>query len=178
MMYFAIFALGLAVILLLFRVVRGQSVAIASIGDLEGQTIPVDLAAFRNLMDPADEAYLRSRLDRGEFRRIKRMRAIAATEYVGRVAHNAAILLRLGEMARGSTDPHTVAEAQRLVNGAIRVRLYAFVLTCTLYLEVVFPVTPTSPLRFVTAYQELVNRVTNLTRLQQPAYAGRVAAVL
>ena len=42
---------------------------------LAGQIQPIDVAAFRNLVDPAEDAYLRRRLPAAEFRLVRRERA-------------------------------------------------------------------------------------------------------
>ena len=55
----------------------------------------VDVEAFRNLVDPDEEEFLRANLSPPEFRRIQRERLRAAVEYVSCAAQNAAILLRV-----------------------------------------------------------------------------------
>ena len=71
----------------------------------------VDVDAFRNLIDPAEEEYLRLRLSHSDFRKIHRERLRAAVDYVSGAAHNAALLVRLAEVARSSSDPATAAAA-------------------------------------------------------------------
>src|SRR5688500_8471474 len=91
---------ALAVMLLLWRATRARSVDVSGLDDLEGKTQPVDLAAFRNLTDPEEEAFLRENLDAADLRRVQRARLRAALEYVRRANQNAAVLLKLGELAR------------------------------------------------------------------------------
>ncbi len=178
MIYVLIFALALSVLVLVFRLVRGENVHIASYTELESRTRPVDLEAFRNLMSEEDATYLRSRLSSRQFRRIQRLRILAAADYVRRAAHNAGVVIRLGEVARRSANLEVARTAQELVNSAIRLRLYAFVIQCKLYLDLIAPGAKDSTTRFISAYQTLIAVVGNLGRLQGPAGAGRIATAL
>ena len=49
----------------------------------------------------------------------------ATLEYVKRLAHNAQVLMRLGEAARNSAEPQVAQAAQALVNNGLRMRLLA-----------------------------------------------------
>ena len=98
---------ALATILVLLRAARGQSVAIAGLEDLQGRTTAIDMAAFRNLVDPQEEKFLRDNLPPKEFSSIQRQRTRAAIVYVRCAAQNAAILLRLGEAARHHSNPQS-----------------------------------------------------------------------
>ncbi|MGH9557165.1 MAG: hypothetical protein ACRD2Y_15210 [Terriglobales bacterium] len=170
--------LGLAAVGLLLRSVRGQSAAIRSLEELEGQTRPVDLAAFRNLMDPDEQAYLRAHVSDADFRRLQRQRLRAARVYVRRAAHNAAVLVRLGEAARASADPEVARAAQELVNSALQLRLNALFAECQLLIRITLPVGRPRAAGLLESYEVLIERVTRLCRLQRPAYTARVAAAL
>ena len=173
---FVLFSLaGVAVLL---RAARGQAVAVRSIEQLENLTRPVDLEAFRNLMDPAQEAFLRERMPARQFRVVQRERMRAALDYVGRAAHNAAILIRLGEAARASDVPEVAHSAQALVNRALQMRLYAQLARLQIGLRIVFPHVGLSFGQLIESYQSLRERVAHLVRLQQPAYAARIASAL
>lgn len=102
--------------LLLLYAVRGKTSPIAGLDDLVGRTRPVDIDAFRNLIDPAEEEFLRENLPAGEFRAVQRERLRAAVEYVSCAAHNAAILVRLGESARLNLDPKISEAGQQLLD--------------------------------------------------------------
>ena len=56
---------GLLMMAVLLLAVRGQSVVVHNLRELEGRTQPVDLDAFRNLTDPREEEYLRQNLEIG-----------------------------------------------------------------------------------------------------------------
>jgi hypothetical protein len=129
---------------------------------------PVDVDAFRNLIDPAEEDYLRRLLVPTDFRKIQRERLHAAAEYVGGAAHNAAILMRLAEHARQSPDTATAEAAEKLIANAIQLRLYALQAVPRLYLGMVFPGARGSSIRIVERYEAITRQVVMLG-LQYPA---------
>jgi len=135
---------------------------------------PVDVVAFRNLIDPEEEDFLRRSLPPAEFRKIQRERLRAAVEYISCAAQNAAILLRLGEAARSSPDPAAAEAAEKLVDHAIRLRLYAFQAIPRLYLGIIFPGWYPSSLRVVESYEQLTRHVVRLG-LQYPMQGVSVA---
>jgi len=128
----------------------------------------VDVEAFRNLVDPDEEAFLRAYLPPAEFRRIQRERLRAAVEYVSCAAQNAAILLRLADAGRRSSDPATAQAAEKLVDNAIRLRLYASLAIPRLYLGMILPGAHISPIRVAESYEQITRLVVLLGCLQYP----------
>jgi hypothetical protein len=128
----------------------------------------VDLEAFQNLVDPEEEDFLRANLPPREFRRIQRDRLRAAVEYVSCAAQNAAILLRLADAGRRSSDAATAEAAQKLVDNAIRLRLYALHAIPRLYLGMVVPGARISPVRIAERYEQMTRQVVLLGCLQYP----------
>jgi hypothetical protein len=128
----------------------------------------VDLDAFRNLVDPDEEEFLRTNLAPAEFRRIQRERLRAAVEYVSCAAKNAAILVRLADAGRHSSDPTTAEAAEKLVNNAIRLRLYAIQAIPRLYLSMILPGVRISPVRVAESYEQMTRLVVLLGCLQYP----------
>jgi hypothetical protein len=59
--------------------------------------------------------------------------------YIKTAQQNAALLLRVGEAAQDSTQPELAAAGRKLVDTAIRMRLYAFFALLKLYVNIVFP---------------------------------------
>lgn len=175
---FIIVVASLAVLLLMWHVARGESAAVSKLDDLAGRTRPVDLEAFRNIIDPEEEAFLRANLSPSEFRAVQRERLQAALDYVRNAAHNAAILLRLGEAAARSTDPKIVAAGQQLINSALRLRLYASLSIAKLYLGIALPGAHLSAGRLLDSYQQLSGLTGQLALLQRPAQATRVSTIL
>jgi hypothetical protein len=128
----------------------------------------VDVEAFRNLVDPDEEDFLRTNLAPAEFRRIQRERLRAAVEYVSCAAQNAAVLLRLADAGRRSSDAATAEAAQKLVDNAIRLRLYALHAIPRLYIGMVLPGARISPVRIAERYEQMTRQVVLLGCLQYP----------
>ncbi len=173
-----VFAVALLLAVFLLRAARGHAAMVRELPELEGLTRPVDLAAFRNLVDPAEEEYLRANLPRRQFRMIQRQRMRAALEYVERTKHNGAILLRLGESARRDADSEVAAAGRELASRALRLRIIAQLATGILYARITIPEAHISIGKVTDMYENLTDGLFQLTQLQNPTYANRIAAVL
>jgi hypothetical protein len=99
----------------------------------------LDIEAFRNLVDPDEEAFLRSSLPADQFRAIKRERAWAALAYVRTLSGIALEFSRFGHAARRSPDPHAAELGRQIAAGAIRLRLGALEATGRLFVVATFP---------------------------------------
>ncbi len=172
--------LGIAVATatLLLWVARGQARPVASGEELLLALKPVDLEAFRNLTDPAEEAYLRSRLSRSDFRRVQRLRLQAAADYVGRTAHNAAVLLRLAEAARQSPEPDVARTAQELASAAMELRLNSMLALALLYARCLVPEASLRLSRHLAAYERVRQSTLAFSRLRMPRLVSRIEAAL
>jgi hypothetical protein len=170
----------IAVFALIFFLVRIRGLGIAPIetSKLADRLLAVDLEAFRNLVDPAEEQYLREQLPAAEFRYIQRQRLRAALDYIGGVSHNAAILLHVGQVARLSPDPRVAEAARQLVDDAVRLRLYALVATAKLFARMAFPGTVLESAGIVDSYQSASHRAALLGRLQNPTHAALLSKAL
>ncbi|MFZ0297479.1 MAG: hypothetical protein WAM13_03950, partial [Candidatus Sulfotelmatobacter sp.] len=83
----AAIALGIILRLAVTRSLQARTTPLAA-------TIhPIDIEAFRNLIDPAEDDYLRRRLPPAQFRVVRRERLYAMAAYVHVVADNAAVLV-------------------------------------------------------------------------------------
>jgi len=173
-----IFVLGLAVLLVIWAAVRGQSISVSTIEELEGRTVPVDLEAFRNLVDPDEDRYLRQQLAPADFRRVQRQRKRAAIEYLWRTVRNAAVLLRLGEAARLSPEPAIQLAGSELANAAILTRVYSLTAIAKLYVCVLFPALSPSQVSALNSYERLRSSVERLGRLQQPVAVPRISTAM
>lgn len=134
---------------------------------------PVDLIAFRNLMDPEEEAYLRQNLSPGQFKLIQRERLRAAFDYVHVVAQNAAMLIRLGELARRSEDALVAQAGQELLDNALRLRVTTLLVQARIFARIAVPRAHIPYSGITDSYENLTGIASRLTRLQQ---APRVAA--
>lgn len=176
-MIFVLIAVVLLAMLFLWRVARGQSAPVQEVRELEGRVLQVDLAAFRNLIDPAQDEFLRARLSAAQFRSTRRQRRLAAIDYVSRTSHNAAILLRLGEAAQKSGDATIAAAGEQLVSAALATRIYSLLALSELYVEVLLPGVSFSPAQVADQYERLRASLGRLGYLQQPAAAHLYSAV-
>jgi hypothetical protein len=146
--------------------------------DLSQQLQSVDLEAFRNLTDPAEEQYLRDRLPPAKFRKIQRERLRAAIEYLVGVSHNAGVLLSLGQIARQNHDPLIAEAGRNLVDEALRLRLYSVLTLTKLWIRLLFPDTAFQPSAIVDRYQHVTEGAVRLGRLQYPDRGGLLSRAL
>lgn len=168
----------LAAVFCLSMLLRRQGDPIRSINELAARSKPVDLQSFRNLVDADEEAYLRSSLSPANFRRLQRGRMIAATEYVRRTAHNASLLLQLGDAARRATDPDVARAGAELANRALQLRLYSMLSMCIFGLRIAMPSVPIRPSSIIASYDRMRECMIGLTRMQVPGSASQVEAAL
>src|SRR5216683_6892409 len=105
---------GVLALCLIIYLAKGHHVASGNLDELAAQLKPIDVNAFRNLIDEREEVFLRERLPAKEFRSLHRERTLAAIEYVWCAAQNAAILIRLAEAAKLAPDPAVSAAAEKL----------------------------------------------------------------
>jgi hypothetical protein len=83
----------------------------------------VDIEAFRNLIDPAEEAFLRDQLPPKKFRDIKRQRAWAALIYTWEVGRSARAMALVGQAMRQSADSAVSASGVQITENAFQLRL-------------------------------------------------------
>jgi hypothetical protein len=107
----------------------------------------LDIEAFRNLMDPEEEAFLRAQLPVQEFRTLRRERVRAALAYVSELSRASLQFARFGDAAKRSSDPSVAASGRQIANGAISLRMLALNARVRLTLAAVFPGLDTSSVR-------------------------------
>src|SRR5262249_16423215 len=83
----------------------------------------------------------------------------ATIEYIRCAANNAAILIRLAEAAQQNPDPAVVQAADKLLDNAFRLRLYAFRVVPRLYLNVLLPGMNLTPTPVADTYDVLTRQV-------------------
>jgi hypothetical protein len=160
--------ISLLALICLLWLAKGRTVSPNILQNPSEHLRAVDVEAFRNLVDPDEEEFLRANLSPPEFRRIQRERLRAAVEYVSCAAQNAAILLRVADAGRRSSDPATAQAAEKLVDNAIRLRLYASLAIPRLYLGMILPGAHISPVRIAESYEQMTRLVVLLGCLQYP----------
>lgn len=140
------------------------------------QIEPIDLEAFRNLVDPDEAKYLRQCLPMSEFRRVQRERLLAAAAYVKIAARNAAVLAGIGQNVLATGDPSTLGAAQQLIESALVLRRNSALAMIRIYLEFVWPKSGLAAASVLRAYEKLDGRAMLLGRLRNPALPIRISA--
>jgi hypothetical protein len=160
---------ALLAVLLIIRLAKGRASGIKSPEDLRSQLCTVDIDAFRNLTDSSEEEFLQSHLSPSSYRKVQRRRLRATLAYVSCVANNAAVLIRMGEEARRSSDASVAEAGIKLVDNALRLRLQTFQVKAKVYLQIIHPGARTLSVELVSQYEQMTRQGLLLGRLQYPA---------
>ena len=137
---------------------------------------PIDIEAFRNLVDPAENEYLRRRLSAAEFRKVQRERLRAAAAYIRVAGRNSAVLVALGQAALSAADGATVEAARQLVDNALLLRRNATVALLRINIALAWPHSALAAAPVLQGYEQLSGRAMLLGRLQNPAVPVRISA--
>jgi hypothetical protein len=145
-------------------------------GSGETRIQPVDVEAFRNLVDPTEDDHLRRRLPAADFRHVRRERLRAAAAYVQVASRNAAILVTIGQSALNSGNAQTTEAASRLVDQALLLRRNAAVARFRIYIALAWPNAGLAAEPILAGYRDLSGAAMLLGRLQNPAEPVRISA--
>lgn len=167
----AILALGI-----ILRLAVTQGLQVKESSSLAGAIRPIDLEAFRNLIDPAEDEYLRHRLPPRQFRGVRRARLLAVAAYVRVASANAAALVRVAESVLVTGDPGVADAARELVNDALTLRRNTAVALARIYLALAWPYSDFAAARVIDRYERMSGAAMLLGRLQNPAVPVRVSA--
>jgi hypothetical protein len=137
---------------------------------------PIDIEAFRNLVDPTENDYLQRRLSSAEFRKVQRERLRAAAAYIRVAGRNAAVLVAIGQAALSASDGATVDAARQLVDNALLLRRNASVALLRIYFALAWPHSALAVAPVLHGYEQLNGRAMLLGRLQNPAVPVRISA--
>ncbi|MFZ0955612.1 MAG: hypothetical protein WAN60_04670 [Candidatus Sulfotelmatobacter sp.] len=152
----------------------------AAKAELGAQIEPIDVVAFRNLIDPAEDEYLRRHLSAAQFRVTQRARLRARAAYVRVAGRNAAVLIRMGQTALATSDVRTTNEvreaALRLVNEALLLRRNAGFALLRIYADMAWPNRSAAAAGLIDRYERLGDSAMLLGRLRNPGAAVRVTA--
>jgi hypothetical protein len=168
--------IGALALLLMLRIALLRHAQVGSGADLSEQIEPIDLEAFRNLVDPAEAEYLRRCLPRSQFRQVQRQRLLAVAAYIKAAARNAAVLTVIAQNALASADPFTAEAARRVVESALLLRRNSGLILIRIYLQFVWPQSGLAATPMVSAYEKLNGSAMLLGRLQNPALPIRISA--
>jgi len=163
-------------LVVIFRIAYSRTLQVATDSSLAGQIQPIDVEAFRNLVDPAEDAYLRRRLSGAEFRAVRRERLRAMAAYVQIAGRNAAVLVRIGQTALAASDEQTAQAARQLVDNALLLRRNAAFALLKIYVALVWPNSGLAAGQVLRGYERLNGSAMLLGRLKNPASPVRIAA--
>jgi hypothetical protein len=165
--------LGLVFIL---SITLSRSLQISRGAGLAAQIQPIDVEAFRNLVDPLEDDYLRRRLPAAEFRLVRRERLRAMAAYVRTAGRNAAVLVRMGQSALTASDAQTAEAARQLVDSALLLRRNAPFVLFRIYVALAWPNSGLAIVSILRGYEQLNGTAMLLGRLQNPAAPVRISA--
>jgi len=165
-------------LLFILGVTVSRSLQVSAGASLAAQIRPIDVEAFRNLVDPSEDDYLRRRLTAAEFRLVRRERLRAMAAYVRIAGRNAAVLIRIGQSALTASDPQTAEAARRLVDSALLLRRNAAFALLRIYVALAWPNSGLAAAPILRGYEQLNGSAMLLGRLQNPAVPVRISATL
>ncbi len=169
-------AIALAVLLL--HVFGQRRMTLRGVDDIPSYTRPVHMPALLNLLDESQQQFLRERLPGDEFNALQRKRIRALIKYIDRIAGNAAVLQRVGDLARQSADPRVVSAAEELATLALQTRIYASLARLQLFASLVF-VHRLWPVRVaIRKYITVVEKTERFVRFQRPQRVQAISAHL
>lgn len=134
---------------------------------------PVDLEAFRNLVDPEESRFCQRMFPPAEFRRLQRQRMIAAQEYLKAMRANAEILQSIGMRALESGAGEQAAAVTQMLHTATRVRVRSTVLLWSYWLSLKLRI-PVNTLSPVDVYRDLRNQTLTVLQVLSPAESTQI----
>ena len=164
-----------AALIFALYIARRNVLSAQSYDELSRQLVPVDIAAFRNLVDVNETRYLREKLAPAAFRRIQRQREIAALAYVKAVAHNAALLIAMADPARNSPNPEIASTAQAVVEQALQLRIRSLLLMLKLWVGIALPGLTVAGSSILDRYQDVSSGFVNFLHLSRPGSTDPLA---
>lgn len=137
---------------------------------------PLDVEAFRNLTNPAEDEYLRLHLSPSDFRLVRRERLSATKAYVQVAGRNAAVLIHLGQMALTSPSATTADAARQMVDAALLLRRNCAFALLRIHLAMASPFAHEGGASVLRGYEQLNGSALRLTRMQNPVSPVRISA--
>lgn len=163
-------------LVVIFRISFSRALRPKADASLAQRIQPLDVEAFRNLVDPAEREYLRRWLPAAEFREVQRKRLRAMAAYVQVAAQNAAILVGIAQNALESSNPQTADAARQLIDNALLLRRNATFALMKIYIAMAWPDSNMAAMPILNGYLQLSGSAMLLGRLQNPAVPVRISA--
>jgi hypothetical protein len=151
---------------LVWEILRSGLPEICSLDDWERKKHEVDLAALRILLEPSEEQFLCASLSPVQFRRIQRARCRLALRFLELAGNNAAMLIKLGHLARVGANPAMAKDADELVSRALRLRVNLLFVQAYLWLKWLVPGWMLSVPALEMPYEELLDYLSRIRQRQ------------
>jgi hypothetical protein len=152
---------------LVWEILRSGMPEIRSLDDWERKKHEVDLVALRILLEPSEERFLRESLSPVHFRRLQRARCRVTLRILQLVEDNAAMLIKLGHLARVGANPALAKEADELISRALRLRVNLLLVQAYLWLKWFFPGWMLSVPALEMPYEELLGYLGQIWQQRQ-----------
>jgi hypothetical protein len=152
---------------LVWEILRSGMPEIRSLDDWERKKHEVDLVALRILLEPSEERFLRESLSPVHFRRLQRARCRVTLRILQLVEDNAAMLIKLGHLARVGANPALAKEADELISRALRLRVNLLLVQAYLWLKWFFPGWMLSVPALEIPYEELLGYIGQIWSTRQ-----------
>jgi hypothetical protein len=152
---------------LVWKILRPGLPEVRSLDDWECKKHEVDLAALRILLEPSEEKFLRESLSPVQFRRFQRARCRLALHILELVGNNAAMLIKLGHLARVGANPALAKETDELISRALRLRVNLLFVQAYLWLKWLFPGWMLSVPALEMPYEELLGYLSQIRQQRQ-----------
>ena len=167
-----ILILGVAILCAAFawRLVRTPPSKIRNLSDWEAEKYDIDVQVLRNLLDSGEERYLRTHLPRPQFNFFQRKRIHLTLNMLKMIEANAAMLMRLGHLARMNGDQDLRQRGDELIVAALQLRRDIHVLRFCLTLKLLFPAWSVGLPRLEVSYRELMHRLIGVQQYRRPAF--------
>lgn len=138
---------------------------------------PMDMGAFYALMDREDEVFLRRKLPRRQFSRLKRERIAVTWKYVSRISDNSAAVLRMTSIALQDPDPKVAEAAAQIIDLSSQIRTQCLIAFSKLAVEFTFPSMQLTPAVLAPKYESLRENIVRLGALHPRDLAPLPAAI-
>ena len=134
---------------------------------------PVDVEAFRNLVDPEESRFCQKMLPNEVFAALQRRRMIAAMEYLRAMRSNAEILQSIGMRALESGAGEQADSVRQMLYTATQVRIRSTVLIWSYSLSLTLRI-PLNTLSPVDVYRDLRNQTLIVLQVLSPAESAQI----
>jgi len=152
---------------LVWEILRSGIPEIRSPDDWDRKKHEVDLFAFRVLIEPSEENFLRESLSPIQFRLFQRARCRLALRILDLVENNAAMLIKLGHLARVGANPALAKEADELISRGHRLLVRLLFVQAYLWLKWLFPGWMLSVPALEMPYEELLGYLSQIRQQRQ-----------